>query len=228
MRIGLLGGTFNPIHTCHLSIAAQTRDRIDLDRVLFIPSGDPPHKPAESLAPAAHRYEMVRLAVESDPTFAVSDVELQPTTKSYSIDTVRTLLAQYGPSAELFFIVGLDSFVEFPTWRKAPELLRLCHFVVVSRSGTSFASLADFPLLSPLDREGLESLDRGRQDRLDIPIPGGTVLILLRLPPCMASASDIRRRVKSGEPLSPLLPTSVESYIIRLGLFRGETDRTRL
>ncbi len=227
MRIGLLGGTFNPIHTCHLFIAAQTRDRLALDRVLFIPSGDPPHKPPASLAPAPHRYAMVRLAVESDPTFAVSDVELQTTTKSYSIDTVHTLLTQWGPSAELFFIVGLDSFLEFHTWRKAPELLRLCRFVVVSRSGTGFASLADFSLLPSLDRGSLDSLDAGRQERLDIPIPGGTMLILLCLPPCMVSASDIRRRVQSGQPLSPLLPAPVESYIIRLGLFREETDRTR-
>ena len=228
MRIGLFGGTFNPIHACHLFIGGQTRDRLHLDQVLFIPSGDPPHKAPASLAPIGHRYAMVKLAIESDPTFAVSDVELQTATKSYSIDTVRTLLAQVGPSAELFFIIGLDSFLEFHTWRKASDLLRLCPFVVVSRAGAGFASLADVPLLPPLDREALESLNAGRQERLDIPIPGGTVLILLRLPPCPISASDIRLRVKSGQRLTPLLPASVESYIIRFKLFQEDPDRTRL
>jgi nicotinate-nucleotide adenylyltransferase len=106
MRIGLLGGTFNPIHNCHLSIAAQIRDRLNLERVLFIPSSDPPHKPSTSLAPAAHRHEMVRLAIASEPSFALSDVELKRANKSYSIDTVRTLRIEFGPSAELFFILG--------------------------------------------------------------------------------------------------------------------------
>ena len=228
MRIGLLGGTFNPIHNGHLFIAAQIRDRLDLERVLFIPTGDPPHKPSTSLAPAAHRQEMVKLAIASEPSFALSDVELTRANKSYSIDTVRTLRTELGPSAELFFILGLDSFVELPTWKQASELLKLCHFAVVTRPGTRFASLKELSLLPPLERPALEALDAGTQERVDVSLPGGTTLILLQLPPCHASASDIRHRIKTGQAVSALLPPQIESYIIRSGLYREEADRTRL
>lgn len=219
MKIGLFGGTFNPIHRCHLATAAQTRDRLSLDRVVFIPSGDPPHKPSESLAPAKHRFEMVRRAIESDPSFAISDVEVRQPTTSYSINTVRTLQEEYGPAAELFFIIGLDAFLELPSWRHAPDLLRSCHFVVVSRPGVEFLSLCEMPLLPAIERVSLAALDAQQQDRLDIPIPNGIGLTLFRLPPCDVSASEIRHRLKNRISLSDLLPAPVESYIIRFGLY---------
>jgi len=218
-KIGLFGGTFNPIHRCHLAIAAQTRDRLGLDRVVFIPSGDPPHKPSESLAQATHRYEMVRRAIESDPSFAISDVEIRQATKSYSIDTVRTIREEYGAAVELFFIIGLDAFLELPSWRQAPDLLRSCHFVVVSRPGTEFLSLCNLPLLPAIKRASLAALDAQQQDCLDVPIPNGIGLTLLRLPPCDVSASEIRHRLKNRLSLSDLLPAPVESYIIRFGLY---------
>lgn len=228
MRIGLFGGTFNPVHCCHLTIAGQVRDRLHLDRVVFIPTGDPPHKPSESLAPAGYRIEMVRLAIAGDPSFAVSDVEVRRPTKSYSIETVRALRAESGPGTELFFIVGLDAFVDFPGWRGASDLLRLCHFVVVSRPGTAFTSLAGLPLLPAIPRAALEALDVRERDRLVEAIPGGAGLTLLRLPPCDASASDIRARFRKGLRSSNLLPAPVESYIIQHGLYQEETDRTRV
>lgn len=226
VRIGLFGGTFNPVHRCHLEIARQARTRLKLDRVLFIPSGDPPHKAAGSLAPAPHRVEMVRLAIAHDPTFAVSEVESSRLTKSYSIDTVRALRAEFGPETELFFILGLDAFLEFPSWRKPKELLSLCHFVVVSRPGVSFVSLASLPFLPSLDRTALASLDAGKQDRYDLPLSANTGLTLLPLPPCDASASDIRRRIRNRLSLSNLLPAPVESYIIHYKLYQEGTDRT--
>ncbi|MEK7268157.1 MAG: nicotinate-nucleotide adenylyltransferase [Nitrospirota bacterium] len=226
MRIGLFGGTFNPIHRCHLAIAAQTRDRLRLDRIIFIPSGDPPHKPSESLAPSRHRLEMVRRAAATDPSFEVSEVELRRVTKSYSIETVHTLRGAYGPEAELFFIIGLDAFLAFPSWKRAPELLRSCHFVVVPRTGTAFLSLSDMPLLPAIAPASLKALDDRHQDRLDVPLPGGTMLTLLGLPPCDASASDIRTRLRKRLSLSNLLPASVESYIIQFGLYQEETNRT--
>ena len=219
MKIGLFGGTFNPIHRCHLAIAVQTRDRLSLDRVVFIPSGDPPHKPSESLAPPTHRFEMVRHAIEADPSFTISDVEVRQATKSYSIDTVHTLQEEYGAATELFFIIGLDAFLELPSWRQAPDLLRSCHFVVVSRPGVEFLSLCHMPLLPAMERASLAALDARQQDRLDIPIPNGIGLTLLRLPPCDVSASEIRRRLKNRLSLSDLLPAPVESYIIRFGVY---------
>lgn len=225
MHIGLFGGTFNPIHRCHLTIAAQIRERLSLDQILFIPTGDPPHKPQDNLAPASHRLEMVRLAIAADPAFAVSDIEVRRAAKSYSIDTVRALRDHYGTSADLSFIIGLDAFLEFPSWRQAPDLLRLCHFIVVSRTGRSFAPLADRPPLPAISRQALESLDRRTQDRLDVPLPEGTHLTCVRLPPCDISASDIRQRLRSRMSVASLLPVSVESYIMRVRLYQEEPDR---
>ncbi len=228
MKIGLFGGTFNPIHHCHLTIAAQIRERLALEQILFIPAGDPPHKPQDDLAPASHRLEMVRLAIAGHPDFAASDVEVRKSTKSYSIETVRTLRDHYGPTADLSFIIGLDAFLEFPTWRQAPDLLKLCHFAVVSRTGMAFAPLADRPPLPAIPRQALESLDRRTQDRLDVPVPGGTRLTFLCLPPCDISASDIRQRIRSRASVASLLPASVESYIMGHKLYQEEPDRPGL
>lgn len=225
MRIGLFGGTFNPIHRCHLTIATQIRERFSLDQILFIPTGDPPHKPQDNLAPASHRLEMVRLAIAADPVFALSDIEVRRAAKSYSIDTVRALRDHYGPGADLSFIIGLDAFLEFPAWRQAPDLLQLCHFIVVSRTGRSFATLADRPPLPAISRESLESLDRRAQDRLDVPLPGGTHLTCVCLPPCDISASDIRQRLHSRANVASLLPAPVESYIMRARLYQEKPDR---
>ncbi|MFM7840713.1 MAG: nicotinate-nucleotide adenylyltransferase [Nitrospira sp.] len=225
MRIGLFGGTFNPIHNCHLTIATQVRTRFALDQVLLIPVGDPPHRSNRDLAPAAHRLEMVRLAIAGNPTLAVSDVEIRRPEKSYSIDTVRILRHQYGAGVDLYFILGLDAFLEFPSWRQAPELLALCHFVVVSRMGVSFVPLADRLPLPKLSRQALEDLDRRVTDRLDVPVPGGTSLALLCLPPCDISASDIRQRIHSRSDVALLLPASVKSYIMDHNLFQEELNR---
>lgn len=226
MKIGLFGGTFNPIHSCHLTIATQIRERLSLDHVLFIPTGDPPHKPQDVLAAAHHRLEMVRLAIASNPTFSVSDVEVRRPAKSYSIDTVRALREYYGPDAALFFIIGLDAFLEFPSWKQAADLLQACHFVVMSRPGATFAPIAGLsPPLPPIPLQALEALDRQAQDRLDVPLPGGTRLTFLRLPPCDISASDIRQRLRHGQSVASLLPAPVESYIMRFKLYQEEPDR---
>lgn len=225
MKIGLFGGTFNPVHQCHLLIAAQVRDRLHLGRIIFIPTGDPPHKSAASLAPAAHRLEMVRRAIVGDPTFSISDIEVRRPSKSFSIETVQQLQKDL-PGDQLFFIVGLDAFLDFPTWHEASRLLRLCHFVVVSRPDRSFQSLTTMPLLPSLAPGSLVDLDQGSQDLVAVTIPDAPGLSLLRLRPCDASASDIRRRVRTQEPLSNLLPAPVESYIIHHKLYQEETDRT--
>ncbi len=226
MKIGLFGGVFNPPHRCHLAVAAQTRDRLHLDRIVFIPSGDPPHKGPESLAPAGHRLEMVRRAIAGDPSFTVSEAETRRPAKSYTIETVGLFRREYGPDTDLFFIIGLDAFLDLPSWRQPGELLRACHFVVVSRPGTVFRTLLDLPLLPPIAPASLAALDAGRQDRLDVPIPGGAGLILLGLPPCEASASDIRARLRKRLSVAGLLPVAVESYILQVNLYREETDRT--
>lgn len=226
MRLGLLGGSFNPIHNCHLTIAAQTRDALDLDRVLFIPTGDPPHKHLGSLAPARHREAMVRLAIDGEPAFGISDIELRRQGKSYSIDTIRALQAEIGPASELFFIIGLDAFLDLPSWKEADTLLRTCHFVVVSRPRVSFRQLPVMPLFPPVDHETLSALDEGLTSRLSIPVPGGEMLTLLRLPPCPISASEIRQRIREGRSVADVLPLPVQSYIIQHRLYSEDADRT--
>lgn len=226
MRLGLLGGSFNPIHNGHLTIAAQTRDALELDRILFIPTGDPPHKASGSLAPAPHRKAMVQLAIEGEPTFGLSDIELRRAGRSYSIDTICALKNQIGPTAELFFVIGLDAFVDLPSWKEAEKLLRACHFVVVSRPHSTFERLVTMPLFPPVDPDKLGALDRGLAHRLPVPVPGGEDLTLLRLPPCHISASEIRQRIRQGHSVANVLPPSVESYIIQHGLYSEDTDRT--
>lgn len=228
MLIGLFGGSFNPVHHCHLSVASQTRDRLGLDRVVFIPSGDPPHKASSALAPAAHRVEMVRRAIATDPSFVLSEVEVQRDTKSYTIDTICELREQYGAATDFYFIIGLDAFLDFPTWREPERLLTLCHFVVVSRPGSSFASLSSMPLLPAMSRDSLIALDAHDHERLEVRLAHDSTLILLALPPCATSASDIRNRLQQGRRVSSLLPASVESYIIQLRLYLEGSDRSRV
>lgn len=228
MRLGLLGGSFNPIHNGHLTIAQHVHERMRLSQVLFIPTGDPPHKRDGSLAPANVRFEMVRLAIADSPLFIVSDIEIQRKGKSYSIDTVRALQHHYGPSAELFFIIGLDAFLEFPTWREPNELLKICYFVVVPRRERSFQALAEMPLLPNLNPLALAQLDIGAQNRLDIIVPSCPGITCLALPPCPTSASEIRRRVRNGLPLANMLPPSVESYILRHSLYQEDLNRTHI
>jgi len=226
MKIGLFGGTFNPIHHCHVLVAEDVRDRLQLDRMVFIPSGDPPHKPAGVLEAAHHRVEMVRLAIEGRAGFALSLVEVEQKEKSYTIETIRRLRKDYGAAAELFFLAGLDAFLDLPGWKDAAVLLGQCRFVVMSRPPFRFASLADMPLLPPLDAAALAALDARQQDRCDVPIDGGAGLILLSLAPCEVSASEVRRRLRARLSVSNLLPTSVESYIMRYQLYQEESDRT--
>ena len=225
MRLGLLGGSFNPIHRCHLSIAQSARRLLCLDQVLFIPTGDPPHKQPGTLAPAHHRYRMVQLAIQDEPSFALTDIEIRRSGKSYSIDTVHALLAQYGPGTDLFFLIGLDAFIDLSSWKQAGQLLDLCHFVVISRPSTSFLQVAAMPLFFDLPTNELRALDEGRLERADMPIQHGRTLTCLRLPPCDSSASDIRTRIADGRPLANLLPPLVESYILREGLYREDSER---
>lgn len=227
-RLGLFGGSFNPIHNGHLAIARDVRARMNLARILFIPTGDPPHKYNRSLAPAPVRLEMVRLAIADTSEFDVSAIEIDRTGKSYSIDTVREIREQYGQPVELLFIIGLDAFLEFPTWRDPIEILKLCCVVVVPRPGRLFQTLASLPLFQNLAAESLGQLDAGVIDRLDIAVPEALGITCLSIPPCPISASEIRQRIRDGLPLANMLPPSVESYILQHRLYQEDINRTRI
>ena len=146
-KIGLLGGSFNPIHNGHLTIAHHVYERMQLSGVLFIPNGDPPHKRDGSLAPANVRLEMVQLAIADSPLFHISDIEMQRNGKSYSIDTVRALQITMAHPRSCSSLLDLTHFLTSRHGENQQELLKICHFVVVPRPGRSFRALAKMPLL---------------------------------------------------------------------------------
>jgi nicotinate-nucleotide adenylyltransferase len=220
MFIGLLGGTFNPIHNGHLHIAHFVNRTLQLDRIIFIPTGDPPHKSAMSLAPAHHRLEMVKRAIAPYPHFTASDHETRSEAVSYSVDTVTQFKKEFSEGTELGFIVGLDAFLDFSSWRKVNQLLTLCHFIVCSRPGVAFAQLQSLSFFPSTPPSALQSLDQQNTTRLDIPLPSGKTIFLLSVPPCEVSASTIREQLALGRPMSHWLPPTVESYIIQHRLYQ--------
>ncbi|NQU73328.1 MAG: nicotinate-nucleotide adenylyltransferase [Candidatus Omnitrophica bacterium] len=135
MRIGILGGTFNPIHIGHLTLAREAARQLKLDKLIFVPSYLPPHKDQEGILDAEHRFKMVVLAITGNPKFEVSRIEVDLKQKAYSIDTLRKLKDQYGAGAEFFFITGSDSLKELATWKERDEMFKLSTFVVVKRPG---------------------------------------------------------------------------------------------
>jgi len=168
---------------------------------------------------------MVELAIQDVPEFALTDIEICRTGKSYSIDTIRAIQAEYGPHTALFFIIGLDAFLDLPSWKEADQLLSTCNFVVISRPSTRFVALASLPFFHEIPRAALEALDAETLERADVSLANGRTLTFLRLPPCESSASEIRARIQAGHPLANLLPPLVESYILREGLYREDGER---
>lgn len=215
MRLGLYGGAFNPIHRGHLLVAETARNRLGIETVLFIPTGDPPHKPSSDFIPAAHRLEMVRLAIAPYPYFQVSDIETRRPAKSYTIDTVRELRAIHPADTRFIFIIGLDAFKQIPSWREPECLLDLCEFAVVSRPGFLFKSLKNLSILGIEDAAPLERLDAGQGAVQEVRLANGQSLWGLPIPPCNVSAQDIRTRLKHRQPLENILPAGVESYILK-------------
>jgi nicotinate-nucleotide adenylyltransferase len=137
MRIGLLGGSFNPVHNGHIILATEAKASLSLDKVIFIPAYIPPHKPAHELIEPGHRLAMLELAIKARPYFEISDFELNRDQKTYSIDTLRYFKKAYPEDTEFFFIIGADAFETLNTWKDLDELFKLCSFVVFNRPGCS-------------------------------------------------------------------------------------------
>jgi nicotinate-nucleotide adenylyltransferase len=201
MRLGILGGTFDPIHYAHLAIAEEARVQLGLDRVLFVPAGQPPHKPHMSITPVEHRLSMLELALASNSHFAISHVDLERPGPSYTVDTLVLLQAQWGPEAELHLIVGADSLLEMHTWYRPRRIADLAHLVVAPRP--------DHPL--DLSDQALSLLGRSHPVRF------------IQVPLLAISGSDLRKRVREGSSIKYYLPEEVESHIRRHQLYR-ETE----
>ena len=215
-RLGILGGTFNPIHFGHLAVAEEVRDRLKLEKVIFIPSFLPPHKIDEDISSAVQRQEMVRLALKGNLHATVSDVEIKRGGRSYTVDTIEAL-QQAHPGSELYFLTGLDSFLEIGTWKDWERLLTLCSFVVLSREGYRFSDIAQLGFLD-VPKGELEALDAQEKDQVVVSGVRRPVY-LERVPFFDISSTDIRTRVREGRSIKYHLPEAVEHYIIENKLY---------
>lgn len=192
MNIGIFGGAFNPPHLGHLIVAEVVREHLHLDKVFFVPSADPPHRRDVGRATAETRLEMVKLAIQRNPAFEVSDVELHRPGKSYTIDTITAFEALY-PRARLHLLIGSDNVVEFHTWKSPREIIAKCDLIVFPRSGFPFS---------------------------DVKNEFAKAAQIVSVPSIGISASDIRRKVKMGRSIRYMVPPAVEDYIVRHRLYR--------
>lgn len=217
MRLGLFGGTFNPVHFGHLRAAEEVREALSLDKVLFVPAGTPPLKSAESAA-AADRLRMVELAVHANPGFEVSEHECAKEGKSFTVQTVAELGA-LRPGAELTLILGIDAFLDIPRWHSPDELVSMVDFAVISRPGFDFGSLSSSPYVRTVSDE-LVALDAGGGGMVkEGVLRGGRRVYFVSVSTIDISATGIRRRIGRGASVRYMLPKAVESYIIYKGLY---------
>ncbi|MDR2725747.1 MAG: nicotinate-nucleotide adenylyltransferase [Candidatus Adiutrix sp.] len=217
-RVGLMGGTFNPVHLGHLRAAEEIAEKLDLDQVFFMPSARPPHKAPTPIAAYRHRLEMLKLAVSDRPGFWASDLENHLSYPSYTLNTVRAFREEIPTRARLFFLVGLDSFMTIPAWHQYLALFSLAAFVVFARAGISetFESLTEMlqkhvdpkikwsPRLETFSAPGLKPVHFQPGCRLEI------------------SSSDLRGRLLTGASVRYLVPEPVRIYIETHGLYRTE------
>jgi len=201
LKIGLFGGTFDPIHIGHLIIAELARQKYNLDRVVFIPAGNPPHKSVKLIAPAKDRFEMVRLAIEDNPFFEINSIEVFKESVSYSVDTLKALKNAYPEKTKFFFIVGEDSLLELKTWRKPDEILRLCNLIVYRRP--------DY-LSEPVQR-GNETLN----------VFWRTGISFIDGPLLNVSSTWIRKMNMDKMSIKYLVPVKIEEYIKKYSLYSG-------
>lgn len=200
-RIGIMGGTFNPIHTGHLIIADDAREKYKLDKVLFIPSGLPPHKPDSEVLDPEHRFEMVRLAVASNAGFEASRMEIDRDGYTYTVYTLNELKERYGKGTTFYFIIGADVVPELKTWREYKKVFQLCEFIAVLRPG--FSDNSFLGEIQQLEAEYGAKIHPMQSRLIDI------------------SSTDIREHCMRGTSIKYLVPEAVESYILDKGLYKN-------
>lgn len=201
--LGILGGTFDPIHYGHLLAAEWAGEAFGLDELVFIPAARPPHKDPASVINGRHRYRMVELAIQDNPAFCVSSLELERSGYSYTIDTIRHYL-QSDPQLDIRFIMGVDALQLISTWKDVEQLLTLCKFIVVTRAGYQ--------------------LDRSNPVFATVPSELWDRIEMLSIPGLEISSSEIRRRTAVGRSIRYLLPPAVADYIEKHHLYRDETN----
>ncbi|AJA48402.1 putative nicotinate-nucleotide adenylyltransferase [Clostridium pasteurianum DSM 525 = ATCC 6013] len=201
MKKGILGGTFDPLHNGHLNIAYEAAERLNLDKIVFIPTGNPPHKKDKLVTDASIRYKMVENAIKDEAIFEIDDYEINKKDLSFTYITLE-YLSKKEPNTEWYFISGADCLVEMESWKNIKRILELCHFVVFSRAGYKKVELE-------YQKEKIQ-----KKYNADI--------ILLNLPLMDISASYIREKIRCSNNISYLVPNSVLKDINRLKLYQGE------
>jgi len=219
MKTGIFGGTFNPIHLGHLRAAEEAREFLELDKVLFVPSGNPPLK-SEGLADASDRYEMTRRAVAGNPFFEALDIESVNPRKSYTVETLEKLEALY-PDADLYFLLGIDAFLDIPNWWKPEDLVTLVNFGVLSRPGLSFGDLFPSPFIETRG-DCFAGLEAGTTSSCRCRLKTGRQAVLLNVTAMDISSSEIRRTFREGRSAKYLLPEDVEFFIISHKLYNNK------
>jgi len=215
MKWGLLGGTFDPIHMGHLRCAEEVREIFDLNRIIFIPASRPPHKLDAEITSFYHREQMVRLAIEGNPSFSFSDVENQRAGKSYSIETVEYFLNKYLKSIEIYFILGQDAFHAIQTWKDWQKLLHLCNFAVLTRPGYENKGMSG---ILPEDFAAQFTYDEAADGYRG---PSGHMINFCQVTFLDISSSDIRARVREGKSITYLTPESARHYIKKNNLYQS-------
>jgi nicotinate-nucleotide adenylyltransferase len=211
MRVGIFGGTFDPVHVGHLQVAEAAESLFSLDRVYFVPAGRPPHKQSLPHASAWDRFAMLVLATKGRDRFFVSTIELETEEKAYTVDTLAKLRALFGGDAELYFIIGADSFEEITTWKDYERLFSLANFIVMSRPERSL----EFKHLPPSLREQVMELSAGQTARPE----RGHRIYLCRAVSNEASATAIRDAIRSGRAIDGWVVPDVAGYITKYRLY---------
>ena len=192
MNVGVLGGTFDPVHNGHLILADVAEEHLNLDEILFIPAGQPWLKIERIITPAQHRLQMLRLALDDRPQFRISEMEIERHGPTYTIDTIKELKDGLNADDELFFILGQDSLMQVPQWHDAPSLIQLCYLAAAPRPG-----------VKKPDLKALEAEIPGIKQRV----------MLMKEPKVDITATDIRERVAKGLSVRHLVPEPVNRYI---------------
>jgi nicotinate-nucleotide adenylyltransferase len=215
-RIGLFGGTFNPIHSGHLRAAEIVQERLLLNKILFIPSYIPPHKDSVEITSPAHRLKMVELALRSYPHFVPSSIEVDAQEKSYSVITLGKIKKLY-PKAKIFFILGIDAFLEIDTWRNHERVLEQCFFVVISRPGFQLRDAET--AFNGMHREKMLEIPESEIIKDDAFIKFR--IFLLPIDALNIASTGIRKKLRRGESVKTMVPDVVVSYIKENNLYQS-------
>ena len=217
MRLGILGGTFDPIHLGHLRTAEEIGQGLDLEKVYLIPSASPPHRTREPFASFKHRLDMARMAVRDSSLLEALDVENRRPGLSYSIETLKELHKFFSPRPELFFILGTDAFFEIKTWKDYRHLFDYAHFVIIQRAGFQPENLGAL-----LQNLGVEV---GKTDRANVfTAPSGNKIMLMETTLMDISSTRIRKMVIEGESIRFLVPGSVADHITKNTLYKNDAS----